>query len=240
MSDVYIGYDPREAVAYHVCTNSIIRHATKPVRISPLALKNLDAYVESDSRKTTYQPTNQFIFSRFLIPYLNNYKGWALFIDGDMIVLDDIHKLFDLVDETKAVMVVKHDYKTKYPIKYLGQKNEDYERKNWSSVMLFNCAHPDCAVLTPENVAKASGRNLHRFEWTTDENIGDLPMEWNWLDMEYGYNDNAKLIHYTVGTPCFIDYSMSNYSSLWHRESMLTNYCKQVDDPDLGDNRVRK
>jgi len=227
MNNIYIGYDPREAIAYHVCVNSILRHSTKPFSVSPLALKNLNNYVESKDRDTTYPATNDFIFSRFLNPYLNNFRGWALFIDGDMILLDDISKLFDFKDTSKAVYVVKHDYKTKAAIKYLGQKNEDYERKNWSSVMLFNCAHIDCAKLNPEYVSKASGKHLHRFEWTNDEYIGELPIEWNWLVSEYGNNDNAKLLHYTLGTPCFVDYAESDYSSTWHKEAILTTHCEQ-------------
>lgn len=231
--DVFIGYDPREAVAYHVCSNSIIRHATKPVVIHPLALKNLSGYAENHntaSGLTTYEPTNQFIFSRFLVPSLMGFKGWAVFVDGDMILRDDISKLFDLSDSTKAIQVVKHDYKTKSATKYLNQPNGDYPRKNWSSVMLWNCGHFSHRHLTQENVAKATGSYLHRFEWIPDDKIGELPKEWNWLPDEYGANKDAKLIHPTLGTPCFLEpeYSMGPMSEEWHRERMLTDYSMQV------------
>lgn len=228
MHKVFIGYDAREAIAFHTCVNSIIRHAKSPVSINPLALNNLNGYVENQSRVTGYKPTNDFIFSRFLIPALSDYKGWALFIDGDMILLDDIGAIFDFKDETKSVYVVKHNYKTKFPIKYLGQKNEDYERKNWSSVMLFNCSHPDCMKLTKSYVQNSTGKHLHRFEWTSDDMIGELPIEWNWLADEYGVNNEAKLLHYTAGTPCFIDFSESPMAEKWHKERILTEYSAQV------------
>lgn len=226
--DIYVGYDSREAVAYHVCVNSLIRTASKPISVTPLALTTFKGYYQEGPRVTLggYLPTNQFIFSRFLVPSMMDYKGWALFIDGDMIVTEDIGNLFDLADAKYAVQVVQHDYKTKFPIKYLNQVNGDYPRKNWTSVMLFNCGHPDNRKLTPEYVQHASGKELHRLEWTG--NIGALPIEWNWLADEYGENPNAKLIHYTAGTPCFHDFACTPMASLWHKERMLTNYSLQV------------
>ena len=131
MIPIFIGYDPRESIAYHVCSNSIIRNSSCPVSISPLALNILKDYKETHD-----DGSNHFIYSRFLVPHLMKYKGWAIFMDGDMILRDDISKLWNLRDSTKAVMVVKHDYKTKASEKYLGSKNEDYPRKNWSSVIL--------------------------------------------------------------------------------------------------------
>ena len=227
MLNIFIGFDPREAIAYHACVNSLIRHSSNPLRITPLALNNMNGYYEGQRKVIDgYPPTNQFIFSRFLAPSLMNYQGWALFIDGDMIVTDDITKLFDLADESKAVQVVQHDYKTKHPIKYLNQVNGDYPRKNWTSVMLFNCSHPDNRKLTPSYVETASGKELHRLEWT--DNVGELPIEWNWLPDEYGENPNAKLIHYTCGTPCFNEYAATPMAALWHKERMLTNYCLQL------------
>ena len=144
---VYIGYDPREAIAFHTCVNSIIRHATQPVSIHPLALNLLEGYEETHT-----DGYNHFIYSRFLVPHMTGYSGRAIYIDGDMIVKDDIAKL---CNETKNfsswdVAVVKHDYKTKMPVKYLGSVNEDYPRKNWSSVMIFNCNMMPCKRLTPE------------------------------------------------------------------------------------------
>jgi lipopolysaccharide biosynthesis glycosyltransferase len=134
---IFVGYDPREAVAFHTCSNSIIRHATQPVAIIPLALNLFRDYTEKHT-----DGSNQFIYSRFLVPHLMSYTGWAIFIDGDMIVRDDITKLWNLRESNKDVMVVKHDYKTCMTEKYLGSKNEDYPRKNWSSLILWNCGHP--------------------------------------------------------------------------------------------------
>ena len=219
---IFVGYDPREAVAFHVCVNSIIRHSSVPVSITPLALTNIQDYREGHK-----DASNQFVYSRFLIPHLCNNKGWALFIDGDMIVKSDIKELFDLIEPDKAVMVVKHNYKTRASQKYLNSKNQDYPRKNWSSVVLWNCESCLNRSLKPEFIEKASGSDLHRFSWLPDERIGELPLEWNWLPQEFGIWDRAKLIHYTLGTPCFKEYANDMMAEDWHNELKLTNYCQQ-------------
>jgi lipopolysaccharide biosynthesis glycosyltransferase len=208
---VFIGFDPREAVAYHVCVNSIIRHSSLPVSITPLSLKTL----EGCYREKHDDGSNDFIYSRFLVPYLCGFQGQALFIDGDMIVRDDIAKLFACLPIDKDVAVVKHDYKTKATKKYLGAKNEDYPRKNWSSVVLWNCGHFPNRKLTPDFVAQQSGSFLHRFQWLDDSRIAELPREWNWLCDEYAHNDEAKLLHYTLGTPCFEGYKDADHSQEW-------------------------
>lgn len=222
MIPVFVGYDPREAIAFHVCANSIIRNASQPVSIIPLALNLFKDYTETHT-----DGSNQFIYSRFLVPHLMQFSGHAIFIDGDMIVRDDIVKLWDLRDVTKDVQVVKHDYKTKMTEKYLGSKNEDYPRKNWSSVMIFNCASYPTRKLTPEYVQKSSGAHLHRFEWADDTRIGELPIEWNWLPDEFGPNPDAKLLHYTLGTPSFHEFATTPMADEWHRERILTEYCQQ-------------
>ena len=222
---IFVGYDPREAVAYHTCANSIIRQASQPVAIIPLALN-----LFTDYNETHTDGSNQFIYSRFLVPHLMDYLGWAIFIDGDMIVRDDIVKLWNLREMDKDVMVVKHDYKTRMPVKYLGAKNEDYPRKNWSSVILWNCANHPNRKLTPEFVQKATGAQLHRFTWIEDHRIGELPREWNWLPDEYGANLDAKLLHYTLGTPCFHEFATTPQGDEWHREHMLADYCLQRGD----------
>ena len=223
MINIFIGYDPREAIAYHVCTNSIIRHSSKTVAITPLALKNMQDYEEKHT-----DGSNQFIYSRFLVPYLMEYKGWAMFMDGDMLLRDDIEKLWTLRDESKAVMVVKHDYKTKMAEKYLGSKNEDYPRKNWSSVILWNCEHAANKIVTTNFIENATGAQLHRFAWLTDDLIGELPAEWNWLDIEYERNPLAKLVHYTLGTPCFHEFAdQGDFANEWHREKIYVDYCLQ-------------
>lgn len=223
MIPVFVGYDPRAPIAYHVCVNSIIRHASQPVSIVPLSLSSLNCYTEKHT-----DGSNQFVYSRFLIPELMNYKGWAIFLDGDMVVTDDIVKLWNLRNDEKSVMVVKHDYKTKSSTKYLGNKNEDYPRKNWSSVVLWNCEHPSNLALTSKTVSESTGSQLHRFGWLVDDKIGELPVEWNWLADEYGENKNAQIIHYTLGTPCFEEYKSSPMADIWHNELFLTTYCKQI------------
>lgn len=219
---IFVGYDPREAVAYHTCANSIIRQASQPVAIIPLALN-----LFTDYNETHTDGSNQFIYSRFLVPHLMEHQGWAIFIDGDMIVRDDIVKLWNLRQEDKDVMVVKHNYKTRMKEKYLGAKNEDYPRKNWSSVILWNCGNHSNQRLTPEFVQQATGAELHRFTWIEDSCIGELPPEWNWLPDEYGANLDAKLLHYTLGAPCFHEFATTPQSDEWHREHMLAEYCLQ-------------
>ena len=219
---IFIGYDPREAVAYHTCVNSIIRHASKPVAIIPLALNLIEDYTETHT-----DGSNQFIYSRFLVPHLMDYTGHAIFIDGDMIVRSDITELWQWRHKQYDVQVVKHNYETCMTEKYLGSKNENYPRKNWSSVIIWNCESPANKQLTPEFVQRSTGAELHRFTWIKDEHIGDLPAEWNWLPDEYGPNINADLLHYTLGAPCFHDFATTPMADEWHRERMLADYCLQ-------------
>ena len=207
---IVIGYDTREAVAYHVFCQSILDNISVPIEIIPLVLHSLKDYDESHKDQS-----NDFIYSRFLTPYINEFNGWAIFADGDMICQADIKELWDMRDSSKAVQVVKHDYKTKAHIKYLGNINEDYPKKNWSSLVIWNCAHPKNKILTPEFVSQQTGKFLHRFSWLDDEDIGELPKEWNWLEIEYPKNTNAKIIHYTLGTPCFINYRNTDTSDIW-------------------------
>lgn len=221
---VFIGYDPREAIAYHTCANSIIRNASRPVSIVPVALNLFQDYSETHT-----DGSNHFIYTRFLVPYLMGWSGSAIFIDGDMIVRGDIAELWAMRDMSKDVQVVKHDYKTRMPVKYLGSRNEDYPRKNWSSVILWNCNSFPNRKLTPQFIQKATGAELHRFSWLDDSRIGELPPEWNWLPDEYGPNPNAKLLHYTLGTPCFHEFADTPMADEWHRERILTEYCQQHD-----------
>jgi len=210
--NLVIGFDQKEAIAYHVFCQSIIEKSTIPVQILPLALNTLSEYSESH-----LDGSNAFIYSRFLTPFLMNFSGWAIFADGDMVCKSDLAELWKLRDPNKALQVVKHDYKTKRSIKYLGNKNDDYPRKNWSSLILWNCEHPKHKLLTPKFVKNQVGSYLHRFSWLDDDEIGELNAEWNWLAIEYNDNTNAKLIHYTLGTPCFIEYKTSSMSDEWHQ-----------------------
>jgi lipopolysaccharide biosynthesis glycosyltransferase len=214
MITCYVGFDPREAAAYHVWTQSVIERSSQPVAFIPLhgpMLQNFDGQQDG---------TNAFIYSRFLVPFLCGYEGFALFVDGDMVVLEDIAKLWALRDTTKALQVVKHDYKTKHPRKYIGtpmeSDNLDYPGKNRSSVMLFNCAHPKNRRLTRELVGEAGGQFLHRFAWLSDEDIGELPPEWNVL---VGEQDAtlANILHYTLGIPGIKHYAHCDGADHWHR-----------------------
>ena len=211
MVNLYVGYDPRESVAYHVFCQSVIDRATVPVAFVPLhrpMLQNFDGQRGG---------TNAFIFSRYLIPQLQEFRGWAMFADGDMLVRDDLAKLWALRDPEKAVQVVKHDYKTRSPRKYVGSPlendNVDYPRKNWSSVVLWNCGHPSNRVLTREFIEEVGGAFLHRFQWLSDHEIGGLPDEWNLLISEQ--DGHPKLAHYTLGIPAFKHYRHAPYSEEW-------------------------
>jgi len=211
MINLYVGYDEREAIAYHIFCHSVIKNTSIPVKITPLVLGQLKEFNETHQDRS-----NDFVYSRFLTPYLNEFNGWAIFADGDMICQADLKELIAMADPNKALMVVKHDYETKASIKYLGNINENYPRKNWSSVILWNCSHPKHKILTPEFVANQTGKFLHRFSWLDDKDIGELPVEWNWLACEYEKNTDAKLIHYTLGTPCFKDFRDTDMAEIWY------------------------
>jgi lipopolysaccharide biosynthesis glycosyltransferase len=212
---IYIGVDPREMAGFHVFCQSILDKTTELVSLIPLHRPMLGDF---DGQR---DGTNAFIYSRFLVPYIQNYEGWAIFADGsDMVSVEDVAKLWALRDDSKAVMVVKHDYKTKHDRKYIGTKmearNDDYPRKNWSSLILWNCGHPANKRLTHELVMESPGSFLHRFHWLNDELIGELPEEWNVLVGEQ-HTAGANLLHYTLGVPGFEHYKNCDASLHWHR-----------------------
>jgi len=215
--NVFVGFDQLEAIAYHVFCQSVLEKSTSLINFTPLAHQNLNFFKNHDDG------SNKFIYSRFLTPFLNEYSGWAIFADGDMVCNHDITELWNLKDPSKAVQVVKHEYKTKKTVKYLGNKNEDYPRKNWSSLVLWNCEHPANKILTPEFIQDKPGSFLHRFSWLDDSQIGELPIEWNWLAIEYPNNPAAKIIHYTLGTLCFKEYSTTSQADIWQQAYKKTN-----------------
>ena len=214
MINVFIGFDPRETVAFHVLSHSIHARATQPVSITPLMLPELGKIL---TRERHPLQSTDFSFSRFLAPYLSDYRGWSVFMDCDMLMLDDIAKLHALRDERCAVMVVKHDHVPKESRKFLDQPQTAYQKKNWSSVMLFNNAR--CRALTPEYVNAAAGLELHQFKWlVNDDLIGGLPERWNHL---VGYDPprmGMSLVHYTLGGPYFDEYRDCEYADEWRRE----------------------
>jgi lipopolysaccharide biosynthesis glycosyltransferase len=211
---VFIGHDEREDVAFSVLAHSIHRHASAPVSITPIMLSQLGGLY---SRGKHPLQSTAFTFSRFLTPCLSGYTGWSLFIDCDMLMRDDIAKLWALRDERYAVMAVKHEHVPRETEKFLGMPQSRYEKKNWSSVMLFNNAR--CAALTPQYVNTASGLELHQFKWLDSEDaIGALPSRWNHL---VGYDpprDDAALVHFTLGGPYFLDYAACEHADEWRRE----------------------
>ena len=219
MIRVFIGYDGREAAAFSVLAHSIHARSSEPVAIAPLMLPELGGVYRRE--RNPLQSTD-FSFSRFLTPWLCDYQGWAIFMDCDMLVLDDIAKLWRLRDERYAVQVVKHVHVPKEEVKFLGAVQTKYEKKNWSSVMLMNCAK--CRALTPEYVNMASGLELHQFKWLEgDHLIGEIPHEWNHLVGYDAPRPDAKLVHYTIGGPYFEEYRDCEYAAEWfaERDAML-------------------
>jgi len=218
MIKIFIGYDHKEEVAYHVLSASILRRASLPVQITPIALKNLKHIF---NRERNPLQSTEFSFSRFLAPYLSNYSGWSIFMDCDMLVVDDISNLWNLRDERYALMCVQHNHIPKESNKFLNQPQTKYERKNWSSVMLMNNAK--CTALTPSYVETASGLELHRFKWLEDSMIGALPSRWNHLvdyDPKLPLNQISNL-HYTEGGPYFEEYLHCGYAKNWIDEYEL-------------------
>ena len=211
---VFIGYDAREAAAFYVLSHSINRRASVPVSITPIMLSQLSGLY---TRPRDPLQSTDFSMSRFLTPYLSGYEGWSLFTDCDMIMRDDIAKLWQLRDDKFAVMCVQHDYVPKDTEKFLGEKQTKYQKKNWSSVMLFNNAK--CKALTPDYVNTATGLQLHQFKWLEgDHLIGALPAAWNHLVGEYAPNPNAALVHYTLGGPYFDEYRSCEFADEWVAE----------------------
>jgi lipopolysaccharide biosynthesis glycosyltransferase len=214
MINVFIGYDAREAVAYSVLAHSIQVRASAPVSIAPLMLSELNAIL---TRERHPLQSTDFSFSRFLTPYLSDYEGWSLFMDCDMLMREDVAQLYALRDERYAVMVVKHDHVPKEAKKFLDQPQTPYQKKNWSSVMLFNNAK--CRALTPEYVNTASGLELHQFKWlANDVLIGEIPARWNHLVGYNPHSNDAALVHFTLGGPYFDEFRDCEYAPEWRAE----------------------
>jgi len=219
---VFVGYDPREAVAFDVLAHSIQTRTSSPVSLTPLKLSELGDLMWRERHELQ---STDFSFSRFLVPYLCGFEGWAIFMDCDMLVLDDIANLWGLRDQRYAVQVVRHDHRPEQTTKFLNQPQTTYEKKNWSSLMLLNCDR--CTALTPEYVNTASGLDLHRFCWLGDDDlIGELPRRWNHL-VDYDPPlpvDELSNLHFTNGGPYFDEYKNCGYADLWlaERDRMLS------------------
>ena len=223
---IFIGYDPKEPVAFHVLSHSLLERSSRPISIMPINLRNLKNLY---SRQHDQRQSNEFSFSRFLVPYLCNYEGFAVYMDCDMLALGDISTVLKDIDENHAVSVVKHDYESKVKVKYLGNKQYSYPRKNWSSFIVWNCAHPSNNAVNPDFIGGADAATLHRFLWLKDEEIGELSVKWNWLVGEYDNpTEDIKVLHWTLGGPYFDDYSNTEFSDEWRKEFQSMTFCKQL------------
>ena len=225
MLNVFIGYDPKESVALYTLAHSILRRASIPVAIAPLMRSQLKGLYTRERGPTE---STEFSLTRFLVPRLSQFRGWSVFLDCDMLCRGDVAELTECIErnQDKAVLVCKHDYVPKTERKFLDQVQTKYPRKNWSSLMLFN--NERCTALTPEYVNRAPGLDLHRFIWTEDARIGELPLKWNWLVGEYGYNPDAKIVHYTLGGPYFDDYRDCDYAEEWFAECRSMTHAEKA------------
>lgn len=215
MIRIFIGYDRRETIAWHVLSHSILARASQPVSIVPVTLQGLAAVYRRE--RHPLQSTD-FSFTRFLVPWLCGYEGWSLFMDCDMLMREDVAALWALRDERYAAMCVQHDHRPVEATKFLGERQTPYAKKNWSSLMLLNNAR--CRALTPDYVNAASGLALHQFHWVDggDAQIGALPARWNHL---VGYDrpdPRAANVHFTIGGPWFGDYAECEHAQAWRDE----------------------
>jgi len=219
---VYIGFDPVESGAFWTCASSILEHSSKPIEIIPLKRQTLPL-----RRPKHPKQSNDFSFTRFLVPHLQNYKGYGIFVDCDFLFMDDIANLWYLRDPEKAVMVCQHSSESfRAGTKYLGNEQTVYEKKCWSSLMLFNCEHSACERLNPHYIDRVSGLDLHQFKWCDDKDIGSLPLEWNWLVGHYPHKEGISAVHYTEGGPYFKDYRFCDYDVPWWEAHNRMKYVK--------------
>jgi lipopolysaccharide biosynthesis glycosyltransferase len=219
MLTVYIGWDSREPIAADVCRHSILEHSSIPVNIVMLKQDELRAsglyWRDVDKLAST-----EFTFTRFLVPELNNFEETAIFMDSDMVLTTDIAELIAEVDPTKAISCVQHDYTPPPGMKMDGQQQLAYPRKNWSSMVVWNCAHPANKQVTKKlvNDPEITGAYLHRFSWLNDKSIGLLGPQWNWLVGWYveGRDGLPSLLHYTEGGPWFPNHQNCLYADVWN------------------------
>lgn len=224
---VFIGYDPSESVAWHTMAHSIMEQSSIPVALIPVNYRN---FVGFYSRDRDPKQSNEFSFTRFLVPFLSGFSGTAVFFDCDMMMRDDISRLFEIANENqeKALHVVKHTYEPRDDVKYLDTVQYKYPRKNWSSVVVWNCSHPKHRKLVPQYVSTASGLDLHRFTWLDDEDIGELDIKWNWLVGEYDDPPkDVKNVHWTIGGPYFNEYRNADYAEEWFAQFDRMKNCDQ-------------
>jgi len=232
---VYIGWDKREPHAALVAASSLRRHSSASLEIIELKLTHPHVRRRYWRQFTTEHGqrfdsvdgkhfSTDFSFSRFLIPSIQGYRGWCVFCDCDFLFRGDIAELADIIDDKYAVMVVKHDHKPKNVKKMDGMVQASYDRKNWSSFVLWNCGHPaHRGKITPVEVNEMPGSWLHTFAWLKDEEIGEIPEEWNWLvnispTTKAPKDTDPKGVHFTEGGPWFEEYREVPYADEWWEE----------------------
>tara|TARA_B100001123_G_scaffold160041_1_gene184942 strand:- start:7 stop:714 length:708 start_codon:yes stop_codon:yes gene_type:complete len=215
----FVGYDPKEDIAYRVCKQSLITRSSDKVKVYALKqyeLRSMGFY----KRDIDPLASTEFTYTRFLIPALMNYNGWAVFCDCDLLFLKDVKDLFKGLSEEKAVYCVKHDYTPSEKHKMDGKQQTIYPRKNWSSFIVFNCSHPSNKKLSIDLVNSESGSFLHQFKWLEDNEIGDLDERWNWLEGWTSKHNSQEpfAIHFTRGGPWFKEWEDVEYADLWNEE----------------------
>ncbi len=206
MIRLFTGFDERESIGWHAFVGSLRETSQDYMLMPPFSGERGDG-------------SNDFTYGRFRVPERCTWAGAALSCDAaDMLLRAPIEELLGLYDKRYAVQVVKHAYRTKHPRKYVGTDfeapNEDYPCKNWSSLILWNCGH-QAHFQNREKLRGTDGAYLHRFAWLQDDEIGELPLEWNWLADEYGENVQAKLLHWTAGIPGFKRYRNAPHANEW-------------------------
>lgn len=202
---IFIGTDPRERAATNVLIDSLVQNSSIPLSITPLVTPQLEKHGLYWRERSPKQST-AFSFTRFLVPYLMGYKGWAIFMDCDMLCRGDIANLWDQRHDDYSLLCVHHDHKPSESLKFLGEVQSSYPKKNWSSLMLLNCSR--CTALTPDYINSASGLDLHRFNWLSgDHEIGPITGGWNHLVAEQDSElaKSSPLLHWTLGGPWFRD-----------------------------------
>ncbi len=226
MNRVFIGYDSQEPLAYRVCRDSLLKHAASSTLVEPLLREKLRTagiyrrshYVRNGQPYDTVDDkpfSTEFSFTRFLVPALCQWQGWAVFCDNDFLWRDSVDTVFALADPAYACMVVKHNYRPAESTKLRKRLiQEPYPRKNWSSLILWNCEHPSTQMLTPYEVTMRPGAWLHQFKWLRDDEIGELPPEWNWLEGT-STEDDAAAVHYTRGCPDVPGFEHVAYADEW-------------------------
>ena len=222
---VYIGYDEREHEAAQVCAKTLREVTFGEIEPEFLCLSRLYAsglltrprdtrtLREYDLVSNMHYST-RFNISRFLTPILCQ-GGFALFLDCDMVFLTDPRQMLQEITSAHAVSVVKHEHAPTREVKMLEQAQRAYPRKNWSSVMLFNCDHPANRRLSLWDVNHRTRDELHEFYWLADDEIGALEPGWNWLVNEQPRPQPLNIAHFTNGGPFNTDWPGAEHDDLW-------------------------